>query len=97
MSSVRPGLREAGMVALGTTSLSAKAIACATPEFAGTDLSSLRKSYDGASAMPKEVLRELTERAPGLRLWNFYGQTEMAPLATALPRSEQFTHGGSAG
>ncbi|MFS3128843.1 fatty acyl-CoA synthetase [Nocardioides sp. Bht2] len=69
----------------------------ATPEFATTDLSSLRKGYYGASAMPKEVLRELTERMPELRLWNFYGQTEMASLATALPPEEQFSHGGSAG
>ncbi|WP_204164379.1 fatty acyl-CoA synthetase [Nocardioides daejeonensis] len=69
----------------------------ATPEFAHTDLTSLRKGYYGASAMPKEVLRELTTRVPGLRLWNFYGQTEMASLATALPPEDQFTHGGSAG
>src|SRR3546814_7682817 len=47
--------------------------------------------------MPREVLRELISRAPDLRLWNFYGQTEMASLATALPPEEQFTHGGSAG
>ncbi|MDT0203248.1 fatty acyl-CoA synthetase [Nocardioides sp. AE5] len=69
----------------------------ASPAFASTDLSSLRKGYYGASAMPTQVLRELTERAPELRLWNFYGQTEMASLATALPPAEQFTHGGSAG
>ncbi len=69
----------------------------AAPEFATTDLSSLRKGYYGASAMPVEVLNELTERAPDLRLWNFYGQTEMASLATALPPEEQRDHGGSAG
>jgi fatty-acyl-CoA synthase len=68
-----------------------------TPEFETADLSSVRKGYYGASAMPTEVLRELTTRMPELRLWNFYGQTEMASLATALPPEEQFTHGGSAG
>src|SRR3546814_1496353 len=67
------------------------------PTFASTDLSVLRKGCYGASAMPREVLRELIWRAPDLRLWNFYGQTEMASLATALPPEEQFTHGGSAG
>ena len=32
--------------------------------------------------MPVEVLREIRRRLPDVRLWNFYGQTEMAPLAT---------------
>jgi fatty-acyl-CoA synthase len=30
-------------------------------------------------------------------LWNFYGQTEMAPVATILPPEEQVEHAGSAG
>ncbi len=60
-----------------------------SPQFGQTDLSSLRKGYYGASAMPVEVLRELQERLPGIRLWNFYGQTEMAPLATILGPDEQ--------
>jgi fatty-acyl-CoA synthase len=54
------------------------------PAFDTTDLSSLRKGYYGASPMPVEVLKELRERLPDVRLWNFYGQTEMAPLATIL-------------
>ena len=62
-----------------------------------TDLSSLRKGYYGASAMPVEVLRELQRRLPEVRLWNFYGQTEMAPLATILGPEEQISHAGSAG
>jgi fatty-acyl-CoA synthase len=32
-----------------------------------------------------------------VRLVNFYGQTEIAPLATALPPEEQLSHPGSAG
>jgi fatty-acyl-CoA synthase len=52
------------------------------PDFATRDLSSLRKGYYGAAAMPVEVLRELQRRLPDVRLWNFYGQTEMSPLAT---------------
>jgi fatty-acyl-CoA synthase len=67
------------------------------PAFDATDLSSLRKGYYGASAMPVEVLRELQRRLPAVRLWNFYGQTEMAPLATILRPEEQISHAGSAG
>ena len=65
--------------------------------FDAADLSSLRKGYYGASAMPVEVLREIQQRLPDVRLWNFYGQTEMAPLATILQPEEQVSHAGSAG
>jgi fatty-acyl-CoA synthase len=68
-----------------------------SPSFDATDLSSLRKGYYGASPMPVEVLREIQRRLPDLRLWNFYGQTEMAPLATILPPEDQVAHAGSAG
>lgn len=68
-----------------------------SPAFETTDLSSLRKGYYGASSMPVEVLREIQERLPDLRLWNFYGQTELAPVATILPPEEQVTRAGSAG
>lgn len=67
------------------------------PVFDEVDLSSLRKGYYGASAMPGEILAEIRERLPNLRLWNFYGQTEMAPLASALGPDEQDAHAGSAG
>ncbi|BCO63025.1 MULTISPECIES: acyl-CoA synthetase [Mycobacterium avium complex (MAC)] len=68
-----------------------------SPVFDEVDLSSLRKGYYGASAMPAEILREIRERLPNLRLWNFYGQTELAPLACALGPDEQDAHGGAAG
>jgi fatty-acyl-CoA synthase len=68
-----------------------------SPRFDQTDLSSLRKGYYGASAMPIEVLREIQQRLPDVRLWNFYGQTEMAPLATILPPEDQLARAGSAG
>jgi fatty-acyl-CoA synthase len=68
-----------------------------SPRFDDTDLSSLHKGYYGASAMPVEVLAEIQRRLPNVRLWNFYGQTEMAPLATILPPEEQVSHAGSAG
>jgi fatty-acyl-CoA synthase len=67
------------------------------PDFDSTDLSSLRKGYYGASAMPVEVLRELQRRLPDVSLWNFYGQTEMAPVATILQPQDQLTRAGSAG
>ncbi|MCW2607122.1 MAG: acyl-CoA synthetase [Frankiales bacterium] len=67
------------------------------PDFDSTDLSSLDKGYYGASPMPVEVLRELQERLPHVRLWNLYGQTELSPLATLLPPHEQLSHAGSAG
>ena len=68
-----------------------------SPAFDACDKSSLRKGYYGASPMPIEVLRELLERLPDMQVWNFYGQTEIAPLATILPPHEQVRSAGSAG
>ena len=68
-----------------------------SPLFDRTDLSSLRKGYYGASIMPVEVLRELASRLPKVRLWNLYGQTEIAPLATMLGPDDQLRKPGSCG
>jgi len=68
-----------------------------SPLFDGTDLSSLNKGYYGASIMPVEVLKEMQRRLPAVRLWNFYGQTEIAPLATVLKPEDQLRKPGSAG
>lgn len=68
-----------------------------SPLFDRHDLTSLVKGYYGASIMPVEVLRELTERLPALRLWNLYGQTEIAPVATILFPEEHAVKLGSAG
>ena len=68
-----------------------------SPLFDATDLSSLQKGYYGASIMPVEVLRELQRRLPAVRLWNLYGQTEIAPLATVLKPEDQLRKAGSAG
>jgi fatty-acyl-CoA synthase len=67
------------------------------PDFDVRDLSSLRKGYYGAAIMPVEVLREITERLPNVRLWNFYGQTEMAPVAVMLQPEDQIRKAGAAG
>jgi len=53
------------------------------------DLSSLVNVYYGASIMPEPVVAELQQRLPGCRLFNCYGQSEMAPLATVLAPEEQ--------
>ncbi len=69
-----------------------------SPDFDDTDLSSpaqglLRRLGHAGRGAPRD---------PGvgcrdLQLWNFYGQTEMAPLATILGPGEQMSHAGSAG
>jgi fatty-acyl-CoA synthase len=68
-----------------------------SPLFDKTDLSCLAKGYYGASIMPVAVLRELAERLPKVRLWNLYGQTEIAPLATMLGPEDQLRKPGSCG
>jgi fatty-acyl-CoA synthase len=60
-------------------------------------LNSLAKGYYGASIMPVEVLKELAARLPKVRLWNLYGQTEIAPLATMLGPEDQLRKPGSCG
>jgi fatty-acyl-CoA synthase len=68
-----------------------------SPLFDRTDLSSLQKGYYGASIMPVEVMREMAQRMPKVRLWNLYGQTEIAPLATMLGPEDQLRKPGSCG
>lgn len=67
------------------------------PDFEMFDLSSLRKGYYGAAIMPREVIKELSERLPNMQLWNCYGQTEVAPLVTVLRPEDQLKKLGSAG
>jgi fatty-acyl-CoA synthase len=47
--------------------------------------------------MPVEVLKEIQRRLPQVRLWNLYGQTEIAPVATILKPEDQLRKAGSAG
>lgn len=68
-----------------------------SPLFDEHDLSRLERGFYGASIMPREVIAEMQRRLPGLRLWNFYGQTEIAPVATVLFPEEHATRIGSAG
>lgn len=67
------------------------------PDFSKRDLSSLKKCYYGASIMPMEILREIMERMPGTRIYNYYGQTELAPYHTILKAKDALAKIGSAG
>ena len=67
------------------------------PSSTSEAMATLKKGYYGASIMPVEILRELIQRFPDLRLWNLYGQTEIAPVATVLRPEEQLAKAGSAG
>jgi len=67
------------------------------PDFDRYDLSCLTKCYYGASIMPVEVLKELMARLPGCKVYNYYGQTELAPYHTILKAQDALTKLGSAG
>lgn len=101
MEAADPGLMLEAIAAEGVTKLFCPPTVWIAllrhPDFDTTDLSALRKGYYGASIMPTAIIEELTTRLPNLRLFNFYGQTEMAPVATILLPHEQLSKLGSAG
>ena len=66
-------------------------------EFTKYDLSSLAKCYYGASIMPQEILREILQKFPNSGVYNFYGQTELAPYHTILKAEDAMNKIGSAG
>ena len=68
-----------------------------SPLFDPARLAQLAKGYYGASIMPVEVMKEIATRLPRVRLWNLYGQTEIAPLATMLGPEDQLRKPGSCG
>lgn len=67
------------------------------PDFDSFDLTALKKAYYGASIMPVPILEELQQRLPGVGLYNCYGQSEIAPLATVLRPEEHAERPASAG
>ncbi|MBW2649126.1 MAG: AMP-binding protein, partial [Deltaproteobacteria bacterium] len=67
------------------------------PEFKNHNHASLKKAAYGASIMPVEVIKQLSVTFHGLELWNYYGQTEMGPVATILKPHDQLLKPGSAG
>ena len=68
---------------------------CEHPDFAGTDLSSIRTLTCGGSAMPMRVLEAYETR--GLAFTGGYGMTETAPGATSLSPRYSRSKIGSAG
>lgn len=66
-------------------------------DFDRRDLSALRKLYYGASIMPEPVLQDIRQRLPQAGLYNVYGQTEIAPVATILSPAEHEDRPTSAG
>ena len=67
------------------------------PEIKNHILRSLKKAAYGASIMPVEIIKQLAVAFHGLELWNYYGQTEMGPVATILKPEDQLLKPGSAG
>jgi fatty-acyl-CoA synthase len=67
------------------------------PDFTKYNLSSLKKCYYGASIMPVEILKEIMEKVPGAKIYNYYGQTELAPYHTILKAKDALKKLGSAG
>lgn len=67
------------------------------PDFEKYDLSSLVKCYYGASIMPREILREMLDKFPRAGVYNYYGQTELAPYHTILKAEDAMEKIGSAG
>lgn len=67
------------------------------PAFDPARLGSLQKGYYGASIMPGPVLQELASTLPALKLYNCYGQSEIAPLATVLRPEAHAERPASAG
>ncbi|WP_137846372.1 long-chain fatty acid--CoA ligase [Microbacterium sp. 2FI] len=65
------------------------------PEWAATDLSTLRKLTCGGSAVPDRILNEYEER--GLSFSQGYGMTETAPGATSLAPTMTRAKQGSVG
>src|SRR5659263_729956 len=47
--------------------------------------------------MPVEILREIIEKFPKAKIYNYYGQTELAPYHMILKAEDALTKLGSAG
>lgn len=65
------------------------------PQWAATDVSSLRAVWAGSSLLPPEPLRAFMAR--GVPVCNVYGSTETGPFSIALPPEHASSHVGSCG
>ena len=64
------------------------------PRFKDFDLSRLQRMFYGASPMPEAVALDLLARLPWVAACQLYGQTESAPLLTALVSRYHTAEGG---
>ena len=67
------------------------------PGLADFDLGTLQRLYYGASPMPEAVAHDLIAKLPHVAAYQLYGQTESAPLLTALDSRYHVTSGPLAG
>ena len=67
------------------------------PKVGDYDLSSLRDLAYGASPMPEAVVARAMEILPDTQFHHVYGQTEAAPVLTALPAERNVISGPMAG
>ncbi len=67
------------------------------PGFGDYDLDKLERLYYGASPMPEAVAHDLIRKLSWVRAYQLYGQTESAPLLTALDSRYHVTDGPLAG
>ena len=67
------------------------------PDIKKYDLSSLKRMSYGASPMPEAVVLKIMEEMPGTELNHVYGQTEAAPVLTALEPERHNLEGPLAG
>jgi fatty-acyl-CoA synthase len=65
------------------------------PDWASTDLSSLRAVWAGSSVLPANLIEAFHAR--GIPVCNVYGSTETGPFSIRLPPEHARTHVGSCG
>ncbi len=65
------------------------------PDWASTDLSSLRAVWAGSSVLPANLIEAFHAR--GIPVCNVYGSTETGPFSISLPPAHARTHVGSCG
>ena len=67
------------------------------PGFETFDLTQFQRLFYGASPMPEAVAIDLVKKLPWVSAFHLYGQTEAAPLLTALPARYHTAEGPHAG
>lgn len=65
------------------------------PDWASTDLSSLRAVWAGSSVLPAKLIEAFHAR--GIPVCNVYGSTETGPFSIFLPPEQSHSHVGSCG